>query len=722
MKQVFITAKHPKTLDVTIPTPGDNELMVAVYTSVISTGTETMDMKKSETSVSEKLHEKKKLFDKVAWSIKENGIKSTIEAIKNRLSPAEQSLIFQPVGYSNAGIVVAKGRLVNSFNKGDRVACAGSGIAAHAEFSAIPVNLAVKIPDEVSFESAGFTTIGAIAMQGLRRANLTFGETVVITGLGLLGLIAVQIAKAWGLIVIGLDLNPKRLIIGKELGADYCFNANDQNLVKAVKEITYGHGADAVIIYAATKSSEPANQAFSVCRRKGRIVVVGAIGMDLQREDMYSKELDFVMSTSYGPGRYDSSYEQKGIDYPIGYVRWTENRNMMEFVRLLANGKVKVDPLISNCFDIEQAKEAYQSLIENPGENISCIFKYSHKEKNISASHLEMYPRIVTSGKIHVGIIGAGSFIQKNHLANILNMPEVYELISIAEKTPASTKAAGEKYKTKYVTTDYKELLSDPDIDLVIIGTRHNLHAIQVIDSIKSGKNVLVEKPLAMNHDEMSMIEKTINENPNVIVSVGFNRRYSPMTQKAKGMILKNGTPTVINYRVNAGYIPPDIWVQDLEEGGGRIVGEVCHFIDLIAYLAASKVNSINAVHIPIDGNSIKSEDNLVITMTFRNGSIGVLTYTSIGGKDMGKESIELFTNGSSIVINDFIEFQTFNCVDKGIILKEPDKGHKALIRELSKKLKSESSLILPFETDIEITNLTLLVLDQIHQLKSSEV
>lgn len=488
MKQLFVTNKGLNTLNAPLPTPGDNELLIAVYTSVISTGTETMGMKKGDKTLSEKIHEKKLLWDKVNKVIQEKGISSAAKAIKTKLSPAEQAIIFKPVGYSNAGVVIAKGHLVTDFNAGDRVACAGAGIASHSEFAAVPVNLAVKIPDEVTFDSAGFATIGAIAMQGIRRANVTFGETIVIMGLGLLGLIAVQIAKAWGLVVIGTDLNQRRLELARDLGADHCFDANDKNLLQNIKDATHGYGSDAVIIYAATKHSEPANLAMEACRKKGRVVIVGSVGMGLKREAMYSKELDFVMSTSYGPGRYDNLYELKGIDYPIGYVRWTENRNMMEFVRLLAADQVKVDRLISNKFNIDQAAEAYNSLVENPGENISCIFNYFHEEKVVPSSRMEIRQGHIIQGKIGVGIIGAGSFIQGNHLKNILNIPNTYVLIGIAEKTPASAKSIAEKYSVKYVTTDYKQLLSDPDIDLIIIGTRHNLHAALVAEAVKSGK------------------------------------------------------------------------------------------------------------------------------------------------------------------------------------------------------------------------------------------
>ncbi|MBN1182824.1 MAG: bi-domain-containing oxidoreductase [Bacteroidales bacterium] len=721
MKQILSTVNGNRTYEVAMPTPGDKEVLVQVYASVISTGTETMEMKKETKTLFENLQEKKALWDKINKLIKEKGFGSTLKAIKTKLSPADQSILLSPVGYSNAGVIIAKGRLVTEFNPGDRVACAGAGIASHAEFTAVPVNLTVKVPDDVKFESAGFTTIGAIAMQGLRRTNVTFGETIVISGLGLLGLLAVQIAKAWGLVVIGTDINLNRLELAKELGADYCFDANDINLVQKIKDLTYGNGSDAVIIYAATKRSEPANLGFEMCRKKGRVVIVGSVGMDLQRDAMYMKELDFVMSTSYGPGRYDNQYELKGVDYPIGYVRWTENRNMMEFVRLLSIGHVKVDKLISNSFNIDQVQEAYTSLLENPGEAISAVFVYPHEEKSIPVSRLEINTRTKHSGKIGVGIIGAGSFIQRNHLANILNMPDEFELIAIAEKKPVSAKSASEKYKVNYVTTDYFQILNDPDIDLVIIGTRHNLHAEMVADSIKSSKNVLVEKPLAMNHDEMLMVENAFYENPDVIVTVGFNRRYSPLIQKAKSLISKNGTPIVVNYRVNAGDMSPEFWPQDLEEGGGRIIGEACHFIDLISYLTSGSVKSLNAIHVPTDGKTIKSEDNVIITLAFDNGSIGVLTYTSIGGKDMEKERIEIFTNESSIVINDFVDFQTFNSVEKGYKLKTVDKGHKALIAELAKKLRNKESLISPFKTDIAITNLTLSALEQIHRLKISE-
>jgi predicted dehydrogenase len=437
--------------------------------------------------------------------------------------------------------------------------------------------------------------------------------------------------------------------------------------------------------------------------------------MDLQREAMYLKELDFVMSTSYGPGRYDNSYEVKGIDYPIGYVRWTENRNMMEFVRLISTGQIDVNPLISNTFTIDQAEEAYKSLVENPGQNISSLFLYQHKNYEIPVSKNEMYPRPVPSGKIMVGIIGAGGFIQNNHLPNILKLPDLYELVAIANRTPAEAKSAGEKYKTRYVTTDDQQILNDPEIDMVVIGTRHNLHAVQVVNAINAGKHLLVEKPLAMNEEELHMVQEAFFANPKIHAAVGFNRRYSPLTQKVKQIIEKNDSPVVINYRVNAGYFPPEIWIQDLEEGGGRIIGEVCHFIDLISYLGGSEVSSIQTTSIPLNGKNIKSEDNVIVTLSLKNGSVGVLTYVSIGGKDMEKERIEVFSKGSSMVINDFKELQFFNCTEKNIKLSETDKGHYKEIEEFAKILRGQPSLIQPFSADLNATKHTITVIKQIH-------
>jgi predicted dehydrogenase/threonine dehydrogenase-like Zn-dependent dehydrogenase len=712
MKQVFKNNASVTVNDVPVPTPADKELLVAVEASTISTGTETMDMK--EMSFLEKIEEKKHLIMKAKDLLSEKGFATTMKVIKEKINPAEQTAILKPIGYSNSGRVVAKGRLVKEFNVGDRVACCGAGIAAHAEYVVIPINLAAKMPDNVDYQSGAFSTIGSIAIQGIRRAGVSFGETIVITGLGLIGLLAVQIAKAWGLVVIGVDINPSRVELAKQLGADYSILANDPDIEKKIIAANGGIGVDAVIVFASTKSSIPANQSFGFCRRKGRVVAVGTIGMELDRNAMYMKELDFVISTSYGPGRYDNSYEIEGNDYPIGYVRWTENRNLIEFLRLLSICAVDVKPLISNTFKVEDAVEAYKCLVENPAENIASLFIYNHDLEAVPISKIDISPRTVSSDKIRVGVIGAGGFVKANHIKNMLKFKKEYEIVAIANHTPGSSKISGEQYGVRYATTDYKEILKDPEVDMVVIGTHHSLHASQVVDAVRAGKHVLVEKPLAITIDEINSIKKAIAENPYIHVAVGFNRRYADLIQKAKQVVMQKNAPVLVNYRINAGHIPSESWVQDLKDGGGRIIGEGCHFIDLITFLVGSKITTFNIVHIPLSPEN-KSEDNFIVSLGFENGSIGVLTYTSIGGKDMAKERIEVFCGASSMVIDNFNEIKFYNCKRKDIRLSKTDKGHEILIQEFAKLLKGRESLILPFETDIDSSEITIHIVEQMH-------
>lgn len=714
MKQVFTSNFGIITEEVPIPKPGKKEILVKVYNSLISAGTETMGMRKQKETILQKIHKKIEILDKVRTKIISDGISPTINVIKKRLNPTQADIILNPIGYSNAGVVVAKGSEIIDFNVGDYVACAGSGIAAHAEYVTIPMNLAVKIPKSLSFEDASFTTIGAIAMQGIRRANVSSGETLVITGLGLLGLLAVQIAKAWGLIVVGIDLQKERVELAKSLGADESFLANDNKLEDKILQFTSGIGADAVIIYAATKSSEPSNQAIRICRKKGRVVVVGSVSMDLNREDMYKKELDFVMSTSYGPGRYDDNYEIKGQDYPIGYVRWTENRNMQEFIRLLYEKKVNTSNLITNKFTIDKSADAYKELVENSKENIAVLFSYNQKQKEVFDNKIFINAKPISKEKINVGIIGAGGFITNNHLPNILKLEKYYKLIAIAEKNPAKAKTVGKKFKPNYITTNYQELLNNKDIDLIIIGTRHNLHANFVVESIKAGKHVLVEKPLAMNYNELNEVKKAV-ENSDKFLTVGFNRRYSPLSIKVKEIISKTDSPIFINYRVNAGYIPKDVWVQDPVEGGGRIVGECCHFLDLFNYFFDSEIIKIQTAFIPLNGKLITSEDNLATTISYKNGSIAHLSYVCIGNTNLNKERVEIFFEKKCIVIDDFKTLEIYGKGIKNIRLKNKDKGWFRELEEFAKLIKGEKSLILPVEKAILATKETFEILREIH-------
>ena len=693
--------------EVPIPVPRSKEMLVRVNMSLISTGSETSSLKKYDRSFVEKINEKKKLVEKVSEKLASEGLKPTWEAILNKLHPTKKSLVLNPIGYSNAGIVVAKGDQVRSFNIDDRVACAGSGIAVHAEFVVIPVNLAVKIPDSLSFEKAAFTTVGSIALQGVRRAHVSGGETVVMIGLGLIGLLSVQIAKAWGLVVIGIDLQKERMKLARSLGADECFSAEDVDIENKIMSITSGVGADAVIITAATRSSTPANQALAICRRKGRVVVVGSIGMNLEREAMYKKELDFVISTSYGPGRYDPDYEVKGNDYPIGYVRWTENRNMQEFVRLLAENRVKTGPLVSRVFPVEQAVAAYDFLVNTQEHNITVLFSYPTTDIDIKAgTKITLQAKPVLTDRINAGVIGAGGFASRIHLPNLLRLSKYFNLTAISVRNPATAKMSGRKFKPRYVTTDYREILSDTSVDMVIVTTRHNSHAEIVTESLQAGKHVLVEKPLAMNHEELQRIKQTL-EDSNCFLAVGFNRRYSPLSITARKMLNKKGGPCFINYRVNAGYIPNTHWVQDPVEGGGRIIGECCHFLDLFNFFIESDIKHLQVATISVDAKKIHAEDNIAITVSYKNGSVAVLSYVSLGAKSLPKERIEIFSGNSCMVLNDFVTMEMYDCGEKNIRLKEMDKGHLRELEEFAKLIRGEKSLIPPVEKAIQVTEKT---------------
>lgn len=707
MKQVYI-GKKAFVDNVPAPIAGDKEVLVRVEFSLISTGTETSSLRKKEKSFKQKLNEDLQLLDKIKSKLTAEGIKPTWEKITNKINPTEDMRILSPRGYSNAGIIIAKGNGVTEFNVGDRVACAGSGIAAHAEYVAIPKNLVVKIPDNLSFKDAAFTTVSSIALQGLRRANINPGETVVITGLGLLGLIAIQIAKAWGMIAIGIDLVEERVKKGEQLGADLCVNASDPNLEDKILHFTSGNGVDAVIINAATQSSEPANQGLRLCRKRGRVVVVGAIGMQIERSSMYKKELDFVISTSYGPGRYDPDYEEKGIDYPYGFVRWTENRNMQEVVRLLSEKKIDTEELISDIFPVYDAEKAFKSLVDPEQNKIGVLISYRNEKTDREYNNvIKINPKTVTESKINVGVIGSGGFASRNHLPNVGNLPEYYSLVAIADINPSISKMAGNKFKPNYITTDYKKLLEDKSIDLIIITTRHNVHAKLVIESLKAGKHVLVEKPLAMTQSELDEIRKVLNDSKKHL-AVGFNRRYSPFIQKVKQYVTKNSGPVFINYRINAGFLPTSHWTQNPKEGGGRIIGEGCHFIDLCNYIADSDIKEINLGSIPVNDKEILSKDNISITISYENGSLAVISYVCIGSKKLAKEQLEIATNKSSIVIDEFIRMKMYDTGESDTELKKVDKGHFREMEELGKLIKGEKTLIPSIELDLLASQISI--------------
>ena len=717
MKQIFRTNNRFILEEVPVPIPGTKEILVKVHYSLISTGTETSDLRMQNKSFIEILIEKKNIIDKVTNKLKSEGIPATWNAIYNKLKPSEKLILLSPIGYSNSGTIISKGNGVLNFNVNDRVACAGSGIAAHAEYVKVPINLAVKIPGSLDLNEAAFTTVASIAMQGIRRARINLGETIVIIGLGLLGQIAVQIAKASGLYVVGIDLDHDRLDLAKSLGADRCYLITEKNGEEKIKQEIFGVGADAVVIYAHTKSSKPINLALKICREKGRVVIVGSIGMNLERGEMYRKELDISMSTSYGPGRYDPNYEVDGNDYPIGYVRWTENRNMLECVNLLVNKKIQVNPLINRVFPIEKATEAYDYLVNDKKRPIAVLFSYSNTKKHSKNNKKVVLKKTpILGNKINIGILGGGQFASRIHIPNILNLNQYYNLIGISNNNTASSVLVGKKFKPYYITTDPMEILNDENIDSVIIATRHDLHAQLTVDSLRKRKHVLVEKPLALNREELEKV-KTAQEESNCFLTIGYNRRYSELSLIAKEILNKKSGPCFINYRVNAGYIPTNSWVQNPSEGGGRIIGECCHFLDLLNYFVESEITLLKIANIKGDNEMVLSDDNISVTIEYKNGSIAQLSYVSIGSKTMNKERIEIFCNGTSIVIDNFKTMDLYEEKRKTINRKEIDKGLKNELIEFAKLIKGKKSNILAIEDAFLVTEETFIIQDAVRGL-----
>ena len=705
MKQLFFRGGAVIVDDVSPPACGQRQVLVANSCSLISTGTERSAVKAGTESLIQKALKRPELVRRMIDKVRTDGIRSTLRLVQGRRDEPHSS------GYATAGVVLSIGHQVADLAPGQRVACAGAGYAHHAQIVAVPRNLVAPIPPGVDFEAAAFTTLGAIAMQGLRRAGLTFGETVVVLGLGLLGLLAVQIARAAGYRIIGLDIDDERVALARQLGADAAFNSATDDVLAQVKALTDGLGADGVVIYAATPSSEPVNLAFDLCRQRGRVVAVGAFGMELDRERMYRKELDFVMSTSYGPGRYDSLYEEQGVDYPIGHVRWTENRNMQAFLTLLASGQVDVQPLISGRFPIERAPEAY-ALLQSDARPLALLLTYEPSNVQRPTPNVQQpatsiqYP-VPNDQTIGVAVIGAGGFVRGMHLPALQSQPADYRIAAIVTAHGETATTVAKQYSAPLATTDHREALAAEGIHLALIGTRHHFHAPLVLDTLAAGKAVFCEKPLCLTREELDEIRIAVAET-DLPVWVGFNRRYSPLAVALKQALDNLRCPALITYRVNAGSLPADHWTQDPAVGGGRLVGEGCHFFDFFHFLLDRPDGPVTPVEVsaavvPKSGGVV-ARDNFVVTVRFDDGSVASLTYTALGHTDLSKERVEVHAAGASLVLDDFVTLTGYGVTLSGasrgnmIRLKRQDKGITQQWREIARALHGEPSQAISFD------------------------
>lgn len=702
MKQVIQNFKSGELNVQEVPVPALHENMVLVENrfSLISSGTEKGTVKVGKANLLNKARQRPDLVAQVLQNIKKEGLKATLEKVRTKLDAPKA------LGYSTAGVVVASMDSGKKLQPGDRVACAGQDYASHAEVVSVPRNLVARIPDNVSFEEASFTTVGAIALQGVRQADPKIGEKVCVIGLGLIGQLTCQLLKANGCDVLGIDLDEFLVNMAREHSTDKAFLRRDSNLATHCQQFTQGNGFDAVIITAATTSNDPIELAAELLKRKGKVIIVGAVKMDIPREPFfYKKELELRMSCSYGPGRYDPDYEENGNDYPFDYVRWTEQRNMDAFLNLISKGLLNIKPFISEVFPIDQANVAYDQVLNGSEKPfVGLLLEYAERKEKFNIS---IKTKGEQSTELCVGFIGAGSFAQSYLIPQVASAGIPLHTV-VTSKGPSANNVAG-KFGFTNASTNPQDITNDPGVNVVFIATQHDTHARFVIECLKAGKQVFVEKPLALTLEELSDINDTYKDAGGILM-VGYNRRFAPLSKKVEA-IFQNSGPKVINIRVNAGVIPANHWIQDKKKGGGRILGEVCHFIDLLQYYTGSQPVRVSAEAINNSANDIQNEDNLSITLRFQDGSVGNILYTSIGGKSMPKERIEIFGAGISMVINDW---KTGTIYTEGGTenLKSGGKGHSEEVHAFFSALKNNTTPPISFESMFYTSYTTLKIHD----------
>ena len=714
MKQLIQNLRSGETavIEVPTPTPRPGTALVRTAASLVSAGTERMVVEFAEKSLVGKARSRPDLARQVLDKARREGLLTTLDAAFNRLDQP------MPLGYSSAGVIIALGAGMEGFKVGERVACAGGGYAVHAEYAVVPKNLLVKLPDEVDFESAAFTTLGAIALHGFRLAAPQLGERVAVIGLGLLGLLTVGIARAAGCQVFGVDLDPRRVQMAIQAGAEAVTRPEAE---EAARSWSRSLGADHVLICADTPSDDPVTLAGAIARDRGNVVAIGAVGLNIPRKIYYEKELNFINSRSYGPGRYDPDYEEGGHDYPVGYVRWTEGRNLEAVADLLASGALDVRPLITHRFPIARAPEAYDLitgkreepflgvLLTYPAEVAGSMLKVEGSPSNLQPSTSNLQPSPTSNlqpSTLTVGVVGAGNFAGAVMLPALKKVAGV-ELVGIASASGLRAAHAAQKFGFRYAAESFGQLLTDPEINTVALLTPHNLHAEQVIAALQAGKHVFVEKPLAITREQLAEIESQLSGMDHQLLLTGFNRRFAPLAVKLAAHFAERSEPLVAHYRVNAGYLPLTHWLHDPEVGGGRIIGEGCHFVDFLTFLTGQVPVSVVARGLP-DGGRYR-EDNVVLTFTYPDGSIGTVSYLANGDKAFPKERVEVFCGGRVGVLDDF---RTLELVHDGrrqvtrARLRQ-DKGHRAEWEAFVRAITSGGPPPIPYAQLIGVTEAT---------------
>ncbi len=676
MKQLFQNMKNGETRikDLPIPKPGKGCALVQTAYSLVSAGTEKSLVEFSEKNLAAKAVSRPDLVRQVLNKAKREGVLNSVQAAFNRLD--------QPMfpGYSSAGTITALGEGMQGFKVGDRVACGGGNHAVHAEYEVVPRNLLVKLPDSVSFEEAAFSTLGSVAIHGLRLAAPQLNDTVLVIGLGLLGLMEVQIAKAAGCRVMGMDISKSKIKLARDLGVE-AWPRGD--LEERVPQFTKGRGFDHVLICAGSKDNDSIELAGKLCRDRGQVIAIGAVGLEIPRKIYYEKELRVMVSRSYGPGRYDANYEERGQDYPIGYVRWTEGRNMESFVDLIADGKIDVRSLITHRIPIAEGEKAYNLITGKTRESfLGVLLQYPQSEEQpvnqavpVAKVHLQSQAE---GTKPNVGVLGAGNYANATFLPVMKETADRCVLKSIASGSGGNARHSAEKFGFEKVETDGNTVLCDPEIADVVLMTPHSLHAAQTVTALENGKNVYCEKPAAIDPLSLARVRKCVLEHPDQLYMVGYNRRFAPLAVDLKKFFADCAEPLSMHYTVNAGFIPDTHWTQNPEVGGGRILGEGCHFIDFLIWMCGSLPVKVNAFCLPDCGRY--NEDNVSIQLLFENGAVGTVDYLANGDKSCPKERVEVFGGGRIGILSDYRSLDTWkdgNHKQERSALKQ-DKGHAA--------------------------------------------
>jgi polar amino acid transport system substrate-binding protein len=708
MKQVLQNRKtgRPFVGEVPVPALQRGRVLVRTVASLISAGTERMAVEMVSKGLVNEARQRPDLVKAVVSKVKSEGLLNTFASVRDKMEASTT------LGYSAAGIVTAVAEDISEFQVGDRVACAGVGFASHAEVLSVPRNLCVQLPRDVTFDEGAFGTLGAIALQGVRLAAPGLGESIVVIGLGLVGQLTVQLLKANGCRVFGLDLDSRRVTLATELGADAATVSND-DAQKEIDAWTRGRGADAVLITAATDSNQPVELAAKVSRLKGRVVVVGMTGLEIPRQPFYMRELSLMISMSYGPGRYDPNYEERGNDYPFAYVRWTEKRNIEAFLELINSGNIRLDKLISHKFPIDQAERAYQLISGDVSEPyLGVVLNYDPDSKIPTRVALEA-SKSGNDSTISLGVIGAGGYVPAMLLPHFKGAGVNFK--SIATASGVSAHDVGKRFGFQYAVSKAEEILNDPDVNLVIVGTRHDLHAELATKALFANKHVFVEKPLALNDEELERVLNAASGSAGMLI-VGFNRRFSPLAVQARNFFAGRISPLSITYRVNAGRLPKEHWLQDEQQGGGRIIGEVCHFIDVLTYLIGATPISVFAEAVSATSDKVVNADSVFITLKFEDGSNGTIAYLAEGDRGLAKERVEVFGEGRTFVLDDYRSAAMYrDGREKQVSLKAQDKGQRDQVKAVCAAVQSGTP---PISLDelASTTRTTFRILDSLRE------